>query len=197
VRFALAQSRSRRLLQRLITANSSGPNFRSAFAWLGILALGLHPIDQHRGREASLRALARAAQASGASILIFPQGTHATTEAELADDPSVRFRAGVAHLAEALDLPVVPFGLAGPEHVIPPSPDEFHGLKIADIPVSVRRGPLVIAFGASLQLQPGETAQSFTARLEEVCFALTREAERSIGRDAGTIDDTGPLVNIA
>jgi len=158
----------------------AGPKFAGGFAWFGVLAFGLHPIDQHRGREASLRALVRAAQASGGSILIFPQGTHATTEAEIAGDPAVRFRAGVAHLADALDAPVVPFGLAGPEHIIPAVPDQFHGLKIAGIPVSVRRAPLAIGFGPPLRLGPDETAQAFTARLQEVCLARTRDAERTI-----------------
>jgi long-chain acyl-CoA synthetase len=180
VRYALAQSNSRRLLRSLIAANAAGPKFAGLFAWYGVLAFGLHPIDQHRGREESLRALVHAAQASDGSILIFPQGTHATVEAELADDPSVRFRAGVAHLAEALDLPVVPFGLAGPEHVIPSVPNAFQGMKIAGVPVSVRRGPLAIAFGAPLRLKPDETAQAFATRLQAVCYALTREAEDAV-----------------
>ena len=177
VRYALAHSRSRRLLARLITANAAEPSVAGPFAWAGVLMLGAHPVDQHLGREVSLRALARTAKATGGSILIFPQGTHSTTEAELAGDPSVRFRAGVARLAEALDLPVVPFGLAGPEHVIPPDPDAFHGLTIAGLPVSLRRGPLAIAFGAPLRLEPGETAQAFVERLQAVCAALTRRAE--------------------
>ena len=196
VRYALAHSRSRRLLARLITANAAEPSVAGPFAWAGVLMFGAHPVDQHLGREVSLRALARTAKATGGSILIFPQGTHSTTEAELAGDPSVRFRAGVAHLAEALDLPVVPFGLAGPEHIIPPDPDAFHGLTIAGLPVSLRRGPLAIAFGAPLRLEPGETAQAFAARLQNVCSALTREAERSIGRDAGADRYHGSLSRV-
>jgi 1-acyl-sn-glycerol-3-phosphate acyltransferase len=194
VRYALAHSRSRRLVAKLITANAAEPSVAGPFAWVGVLVLGLHPVDQHLGREVSLRALARTAKATGGSVLIFPQGTHSTTEAEKADDPSVRFRAGVAHLAEALDRPVVPFGLAGPEHVIPPVPETFHGLKIAGLPVSVRRGPLAIAFGAPLRLEPGETAQAFAQRLQDVCAALTRRAEGAIrGEPPDVAASSGPV----
>jgi len=181
LRYALARSRSRRLVAKLITANVAERSVAGSFVWVGVLVLGLHPVDQRLGREVSLRALARTAKATGGSILIFPQGTHSTTAAELAGDPSVRFRGGVAHLAEALDLPVVPFGLAGPEHVIAPVPETFHGPKIAGFPVAIHRAPLAIAFGAPLRLEPGETAQAFAARLQAVCAALTREAEDAIG----------------
>jgi long-chain acyl-CoA synthetase len=177
VRYALARSSSRRLLAKLITANAAEPSVAGPFAWVGVLVLGLHPVDQHLGREVSLRALVRTAKATGGSVLIFPQGTHSTTEAELSGDPFVRFRAGVAHLTEALDLPVVPFGLAGPEHIIPPVPAMFDGPKIAGMPVSVKRGPLAIAFGAPLRPEEGETAQAFATRLQGVCYALTRQAE--------------------
>ncbi|MFN8632662.1 MAG: AMP-binding protein [Chloroflexota bacterium] len=185
VRYALARSGSRRLLHRLIAANMTGPYFAGVFAWIGVLAFGMHPIDQRRGRDASLRALARVAQQSGSSIVIFPQGAHTTTEAELAGDPSVRFRSGVAHLAEALQTPVVPFGLAGPERVIPPQADAFHGLKIGGIPVSICRAPLAIAFGAPHRLAPGESIQAFTAGLQTDCLALTREAERAVRQAEG------------
>jgi len=180
VRYALAHSGARRLLPRLITANATGPHFAGAFAWFGVLAFGLHPIDQRRGQEASLRALVRVVQKSGGSVLIFPQGTHTTIEHELTNDPAVRFRAGVAHLAAALQVPVVPFGLAGPERVIPQLPAEFHGPKIAGVPVSVRRSPLAIAFGPPLTLAPGESTQAFAERLQAVCYALTRQAQRTI-----------------
>ena len=193
VRYALAHSPARHLLRRLITANMAGPLFAGLRAWYGVLAFGLHPIDQRSGREASLRALVRATQTSGGSVLIFPQGTHATVEAELAGDPSVRFRAGVARLAEALDLAVMPFGLAGTERIVPPSIEQFRGPSILGMPMRLRRGPLAIVFGAPLRPRPGETAQAFAARLQGVCSALTREAERAIApRSAKSSQPTGP-----
>jgi 1-acyl-sn-glycerol-3-phosphate acyltransferase len=180
VRYALAHSRARRLLPGLITANAAGPHFAGGYAWFGVLALGLHPIDQRRGRDTSLRSLVRVARAGGGSVLVFPQGTHTTRERELANDETCRFRAGVAHLAAALELPVVPFGLAGPERVIPQEPDQFQGPMIGGIPLSVQRAPLAIAFGPPLVLAPGELVPAFVERLQDVCYALTAEAEEAI-----------------
>ncbi|HLH22147.1 MAG TPA: 1-acyl-sn-glycerol-3-phosphate acyltransferase, partial [Chloroflexota bacterium] len=142
----------------------------------------LYPLQQHGEREASLRGLARLA-AEGNAILIFPQGRHATLAQERADDPAVRFKPGVAHLAAALDAAVVPFGLAGTEQVIPPDLDHFNGPVIAGIPVALRRGPLAIAFGVPLTLQPGESPHAFAARLQAVCYALTRQAEAAIAHE--------------
>jgi 1-acyl-sn-glycerol-3-phosphate acyltransferase len=143
-----------------------------------MLAFGIYPLRQYGERDASLRGLAKLA-AAGNAVLIFPQGTHAMPEEERAGDPRVRFRAGVAHLAAALDAVVVPFGLAGPEKMIPPVVDEFHGPVIAGIPVSLRRGPLAIAFGAPLTLTPGESPRAFAGRLQEVSYALSRLAEQA------------------
>jgi hypothetical protein len=97
----------------------------------------------------------------------------------------VRFRPGVAHLADALDAAVVPFGLAGTEQLIPPDVQAFDGPVIAGIPVALHRGPLAIAFGAPLTLAPGEAPQAFAARLQTVCYALARQAEAAIARDPG------------
>jgi 1-acyl-sn-glycerol-3-phosphate acyltransferase len=137
------------------------------------------------------------AQTTGSSVLIFPQGTHTTAEPELAADPRVRFRAGVGHLAAALAAPVVPFGLAGPERVIPQTAEGFDGLAIGGVPVSVKRGPLAVAFGAPLQLGRGESAQAFAARLQDICYGLTREAERAISGGTGTAETPGSAARVA
>ncbi len=83
-------------------------------------------------------------------------------------------------LAEALEALVVPFGLAGTEQMMPPHIEEYHGPKIANIPVSITRGPLAIAFGKPIRFHPGESPQAFAARLQEVSFALTRQAEQAL-----------------
>ncbi|MCC7370857.1 MAG: AMP-binding protein [Chloroflexi bacterium] len=184
VRYALARTGNRVLLPGLISAVVTTSFFRGVLGWIGVLVLGLHPLDQRRGRETSLRRLVGIVQASRGSILIFPQGVHTNPEAELANDPSVRFRTGVAHLAEALDLPVYPFGLAGPERVIPQTAVGFAGPALGGIPLSVRQGPLAIAFGPPLRLLPGEAPQAFTARLQEACYRLAREAEAAIDHPA-------------
>ena len=63
---------------------------------------------------------------------------------------------------------------------MPPDAERFEGRVIGGIPVQIRRGPLAIAFGAPLHLAPGETPDAFAARLQAICYALTRDAERAI-----------------
>jgi 1-acyl-sn-glycerol-3-phosphate acyltransferase len=144
--------------------------------WYAVLAFGNFPLFQTRHQEASLRQLVRVAQA-GNAILIFPQGTHARPEDERAGNPSARFRTGVAHLAEALDAPVIPFGLAGTERVLPPTLDGYEGPTVGGVPLRAKPGPLAISFGEAMRRGPAESADAFTERLEAECFLLTRLAE--------------------
>jgi 1-acyl-sn-glycerol-3-phosphate acyltransferase len=182
VRQALVLSGARELAGRLDPAIMANPNFSGGYGWYGILAFGLHSIQQTTDRETSLRSLARVADA-GNAILIFPQGIHATREQELAGDPAARFRPGVGHLARALEAAVVPFGLAGSAALIPPSPEGIQAPVIAGIPVKITRGPLAIAFAAPLRPEPTETPQAFAIRLQQVCFELTCQAEQALERE--------------
>lgn len=192
VRHALERSPARRLAGRLVVAIAAG-GFGSGgiqlgrglglYPWYGILAFGLYPLRQQADRDVSLRGLVRLAHL-GNPVLIFPQGTHAWPEEERADEPRVRFKPGVAHLARALEAPVVPFGLAGTEALMPVDPSKFEGLKIAGVPVSLTRGPLAIAFGPPLTLEPAETPQAFAARLQEAGYALSRQAEQALDGQA-------------
>ena len=185
VRFGLRQTPARRLANRLvIAAGAAGQGWSSPLARYAVLAFGLYPLEQTRERDASLRALVRLGEA-GNAVLIFPQGTHSRLEQEHADDPAVRFRPGVAHLAAALDAAVVPFGLAGTEQVMPAFLEEFKGPVIAGVPVSLRRRPLAIAFGQPLTLEPGEEPHAFARRLQDVCYALADLAEQALARQAG------------
>ena len=180
VRNGLVQTPARRLVGGLvIAAGAGGEGWRSPWAKYGVLAFGLYPLERTREREASLRRLVQLAQA-GNTILIFPQGTHARPEQERVDDPSVRFRPGITHLAAAIEAAVVPFGLAGTEAVMPAFLEDFHGPVIAGIPVALTRAPLAIAFGAPLTLESGEEPHAFAARLQAVCYDLTRQAERAL-----------------
>ena len=144
-----------------------------------MLAFGLYPLRRERDRDLSLRRLVRLAQ-RGNAILIFPQGTHARPSEERANDSRVRFRPGVAHLAAALTCPVIPFGVAGTECLMPAFLDEFHGRVIAGVPVTFKRGPLAIAFGEPLVVGPDEDPADFATRLEATCYGLTRAAERAL-----------------
>jgi 1-acyl-sn-glycerol-3-phosphate acyltransferase len=197
VRHALAHSSARRLAGRLVVPIAAG-GFGSGgmqlglglglYPWYGIVAFGLYPLRQVADQDVSLRRLAHLAQL-GNPILIFPQGTHALPDEERRADPRVQFRPGVAHLARALSAVVVPFGLAGTETLMSSDPLSFEGRKIAGVPISLRRGPLAIAFGAPLERRPDESPQAFAARLQDICYALTRQAEGALwDTQAGRIE---------
>jgi 1-acyl-sn-glycerol-3-phosphate acyltransferase len=177
----LTRTPARRLAGRLaIAAAADGFGAAGLYAKYAVLALGLYPLRRDGEGEASLRGLARLAEA-GNALLIFPQGAHVRPAQERAGDRAARFHCGVAYLAAALDAAVVPFGVAGTERAMPPFLEEFDGRVVAGIPVSFARGPLAIAFGAPLRRAPGETARAFTVRLQAASYALTREAERAVG----------------
>ena len=179
VRYALGKTAARRLARRLVVPAAARTFAGGIAGWYGVLAYGLYPLRQYGERDASLRGLVHLAQA-GNAVLIFPQGTYATPEQERAGHPAAAFRPGVAHLAAALDAAVVPFGLAGTEGVMPPLLEGYQGPRFAARPILLRRGPLAIAFGAPLRLEPGETPPAFAARLQEASFALTRQAEQAL-----------------
>jgi long-chain acyl-CoA synthetase len=186
VRVALGRTPARRFARRLvIAAMAEGEGWQSPLARYVSAGFGLYPLDRLTHREASLRRLAALAR-GGNAVLIFPQGTHARPVDEQGDPPVVRFKTGVAHVAEALDAPVVPFGLAGTEDAMPPFVEDFHGLVIGGVPVSLRRTVLAIAFGAPIRQARDETAQHFVERLEQLSYrlaagadAVRREVERS------------------
>jgi 1-acyl-sn-glycerol-3-phosphate acyltransferase len=158
--------------------------------WYMILAFGIFPLRQHRSQDASLRRLVQIAE-TGNVILIFPQGRHVDPDDELRGDPAANFRTGVAHLARALGAPVLPFGVAGTERVLPPTTDGFKGLVIGGVPMSFKRGPIAIAFGEPLRRQSEETPEAFTARLQGECYRLTRQAKESLA-EGSQIQRCGP-----
>ena len=150
-------------------------------AWYAILALGLYPLRQYGDQDVSLRALAKLVQ-GGNPLLIFPQGHHTPPADERAGLASAAFKPGVGHLAAALDAAVLPFGLAGTEQVTPEDEHLKPWFMIGDTPILIRKGPLAIAFGEPLRLEPGESPVAFTQRLQDASFALTRQAEAALGR---------------
>ena len=187
VRVGLSRTPARRFARRLvIAAMAEGEGWQSPLARYVAAGFGLYPLDRLTQREASLRRLADLARGSGGAVLIFPQGTHARPADERGDPPAVRFKTGVAHVADALDAPVVPFGLAGTELAMPPFVDDFHGLVIGGVPVSLRRTVLAIAFGPPQRRGTDESPQAFVERLEKLSYALAAEADaaRDAPRDA-------------
>jgi long-chain acyl-CoA synthetase len=179
VRRAIALTSGPRTARRLLVVTAGGAAWHSLWSRYAVLAFGLYPLQREHDRERSLRRLVGLAQA-GNDVLIFPQGTHARPCEEHADDARVRFRPGVAHMAAALQCPVVPFGLAGTDAMMPPFLDDFHGRLIAGVPVTFRRGPLAIAFGSPLVIGPGEEPAAFASRLQRICYDLTRAAEQAV-----------------
>lgn len=183
LRYSLARTPARKLARKLlVVAAGAGAGFKSFWGRYGVLSLGTFPLEREYGRSESLRRLARLI-GDGYPALYFPQGTHARPEQERANDPSVRFRPGIALLAAATNAKIVPFGLAGTDLLMPPFLEEFHGAVIAGIPVSIRRGPLAIAFGPPIVLLPGEDNDTFTSRLESICYGLTRLAEHALAAE--------------
>ncbi len=178
VRVGLSRTPARRFARRLvIAAMAEGEGWQSPLARYVAAGFGLYPLDRVAQREASLRRLADLARASGGAVLIFPQGTHARPADERGDPPAVRFKTGVAHVADALDAPVVPFGLAGTEQAMPPFLDDFHGLVVGGVPVSLRRTVLAIAFGPPQRRAHDESPQAFVERLEKLSYALAAQAD--------------------
>lgn len=180
LRHGLYQTPARAFGHRLLVAAWAGG--LSGLGILGVyarLAFGLYPLQQHGDRDASLRRLVQLADA-GNAVVIFPQGVHAEPALERAGDPAANFKPGVAHITEALTATVVPFGVAGTERLIPAHPEDHRGLVIAGIPVRLNRGPLAIAFGEPLTMEPEESPSAFAGRLQVACFALTRQAEAAL-----------------
>jgi 1-acyl-sn-glycerol-3-phosphate acyltransferase len=149
------------------------------------LAYGVYSLQRRADRDASLRELVRLAREFRAPVLIYPQGTYSDPTREELDDPSVRFRPGVAHLAAAMETAVVPFGLAGPERILSPLVGRTSGPRVVGlIPVWPDRGPLAIAFGVPLRIEPGESPHAFTQRLQQSCYLLSCQAEQALGTGA-------------
>ena len=74
---------------------------------------------------------------------------------------------------------------------MPITDEAYQGPNIAGIPVKLRKGPLAIAFGHWLAPEPGETPVAFTRRVQDACFALTRQAESALGQTAGGRQNIG------
>ncbi len=182
---ALGRSPARHFARRLvIAAMAEGVGWRSPLARYVAAAYGLYPLDRLAHREASLRRLATLAR-RGNAVVIFPQGTHARPADERGDPPAVRFKTGVAHVAEALGAPVVPFGLAGTEEAMPPFIGDVTGPIIGGVPVSLKRTALAIAFGPPQSPAPDESAQQFAARLEGLAYGLAAQADAARGVPGG------------
>lgn len=104
--------------------------------------------------------------ASGASLIIFPEGTRNTGDA-----PLQRFRSGLYNLALARpDLPLVPAWIENMARVLP----KGHFLPV---PLLCR-----VVFGAPVSLGEGEERRLFLDRAHAALLALDPGARRERGR---------------
>ena len=119
-------------------------------AWFTFL-LNIYPIQRGGGR-AALNYSEQLLE-GGWSLIIFPEGTRAKKGHMEA------FKFGVAILALAQGVPVVPIHMSGTDGILPPGERR------------VRRAPVRVRIGTPLTLAPETSLQEAVVRLEEVVRA--------------------------
>jgi putative phosphoserine phosphatase/1-acylglycerol-3-phosphate O-acyltransferase len=123
-----------------------------------ISALGAIRVDRGSGSDEPLKEAARALE-GGELVAIFPQGTIPRGEAFF--EPKLRGRHGIARLAAATRVPVIPIGMWGTEHVWPRSSKLPHVWNVTSPPdVRVRVGPPVAMTYEDI---PGDTRRIMAA----------------------------------
>jgi putative phosphoserine phosphatase / 1-acylglycerol-3-phosphate O-acyltransferase len=126
-----------------------------------VKASGAICVDRKRSGRAAYEA-AGEALSNGELLVIAPQGTIPRGEAFF--DPHLRGKSGVARLAAATRVPVIPLGLWGTEKVWPRSSRLPDPMSVARRPeVRVRVGPPV----------SGLTGKDFDADTERIMSAIT------------------------
>ena len=123
------------------------------------------PIDRGGG-SAAIKSLIRGGKrvvAEGRPILIFPQGTRVRADETTAEKP---YKIGIAKIAQALDLPIVPVainsGAFWPKHSF------YKKSGVVDFQIL----PIIPA-----GLPPTETLKTLEAVLEPACAELMAKAE--------------------
>jgi 1-acyl-sn-glycerol-3-phosphate acyltransferase len=103
----------------------------------------------------------------GYSLIVFPEGTR-----NMGDEPLLRFRAGLYHLALARpDVELVPCWIENMSRVLPKG-------TFLPVPLLCR-----VIFGEPLQLQQDETRKSFLNRAQQALLALSPQMNNLPDRD--------------
>ena len=128
---------------------------KRAYGLIAGFWINTFPFDRGGGQR---RGLAAAAQhlRQGRNVLLFPQGTRGAGPEG--------YRAGVAELALAANVPVVPVHIEGSALVMP----KGRGVN--------RRARTRVTFARPLHPRSGETADELTVRLRTAIEALTQQA---------------------
>jgi 1-acyl-sn-glycerol-3-phosphate acyltransferase len=147
LQFALAKCHPRSIL----VAGAADYWFRSVTLAAFARMLGVFPFPR-KGDTGVHRA--RRALDLRATVVLFPQGSRS----------GGRFRPGIGRIAMCSSTDVLPVYLSGSSELLP---------KGRRWP---RRADIVVRFGEPMAIAPGETAEAFTARLEQVVLAELGEA---------------------
>ena len=158
-----------RIRRRLVVAAAKDYFYRGRLrGTLVSLSLATFPFDRGEGSRESLRQC-RALLARGWSLLIFPEGTRSPS-GELG-----RVRRGVAVLATATGVPVLPIYVHGLAEVMP------KGTR-APLP-----GGVVVDLGEALHPRPEETVDALCNRIDRALRSLANRRP-GWGKD-GAADD--------
>jgi len=134
----------------------------------GLRRMGQIPVERGKGDAGALDAAA-AALARGQCVHVFPEGT-------ISDDlDPMAGKTGLARLAKAAGVDVVPLGLWGTQRVIPPK-----GRKAERF-----RTPIAAIVGARVPVGPEANPRETTDRIMAAICAAVAEARRRYPAPAG------------
>src|SRR5487761_2002795 len=130
-----------------------------------VLVFNAIPIDRHKVNRRSSQLALELVQDHW-NLIIYPEGGRTPT------GQIQGFKGGAAYLAERAQAPVIPVYIQGA--------GLLRGPKYAKAPTYVegpncKRHHVVVAFGAVMRVEEGESIRRFNARLEDAVVALGRE----------------------